>query len=146
MQGNVFPCFPMVLSEPLSFTATASLRSLILLPYFTCIAHMDHSFLPSCLSLSLSLSGSSRLTLVVKNPPANAGDIRDLSSSPESGRSPTGGNGNPLQFSCLEKPMDRGAWQATVHRVAKSQMRLKQFSTEGRHPTITLTTIPGGCF
>ena len=53
---------------------------------------------------------SSRLTLAVKNPPANAGDIRDLSSSPESGRSPRGGNGNPLQYSCLENPMDGGAW------------------------------------
>ena len=89
---------------------------------------------------------ASQVALVVKNPPANAGDIRDLSSSPESGRSPRGGNGNPLQYSCLEKPMDRGAWQATVHRIEKSQIQLKQFSTEGQHPTITLTTIPVGCF
>jgi len=59
--------------------------------------------------------------LVVKNPPANAGDIRDVGSIPELGRSPGGGHGNPLQYSCLENPMDRGAWQATVHRVAKSQ-------------------------
>ena len=103
---------------------------------------------PPALALASNYVGcrSSRLTLAVKNPPANAGDIRDLSSSPESGRSPRGGNGNPLQYSCLEKPLDRGAWQATVHRVAKSQMQLKQFSTEGRHPTITFTTIPVGCF
>ena len=60
------------------------------------------------------------VTLVVKNPPANAGDIRDAGSIPESGRSPGGGHGNPLQYSCLENPMDRGAWQAIVHRVAKS--------------------------
>ena len=53
---------------------------------------------------------------VVKNPPANAGDT---SSIPRSGRSPGGGNGNPLQYSCLENSMDRGAWQATVHGVAK---------------------------
>ena len=57
---------------------------------------------------------------VVKNLPANAGDIRDMGSIPESGRSPGKGHGNSLQYSCLENPMDRGAWLATVHRVAKS--------------------------
>ena len=50
-----------------------------------------------------------QLTLVVKNPPANVGDLRVAGSIPESGRSPEGGNGNPLQYSCLENPMDRGA-------------------------------------
>ena len=60
------------------------------------------------------------MVLVVKNPPANAGDGRDVGLIPGSGRSPGGGNGNLLQYSCLENPMDRGAWQATVHRVAKS--------------------------
>ena len=69
--------------------------------------------------------GASQVMLVVKNPPTIAGDIRDVGSIPGSGRSPGGGHGNPLQFSCLENPMDRGAWQATVHRVAKSQTRLK---------------------
>ena len=54
---------------------------------------------------------------VVKNLPANAGDIRDTGLIPRSGRYPRGGNGNPFQYSCLENPMDRGAWQATVHRV-----------------------------
>ena len=49
----------------------------------------------------------------------NAGDTEDVSLDPESGRSPGGGNGNPLQYSCLENPMDRGAWQATVHGVAR---------------------------
>ena len=58
--------------------------------------------------------------LVVKNLPASAGDIRDSGSVPGLGRSPGGGNGNPLQCSCLENPMDRGAWRATVHGVAKS--------------------------
>jgi len=58
---------------------------------------------------------------VVKNLLANAGDIRDTVSIPGFGRSPGGGNGYPLQYSCLENPMDRGAWQATVHGVAKSQ-------------------------
>ena len=57
---------------------------------------------------------------MVKNPPVNAGDMRDLGSIPGSGRSPGGGNGNPLQYSCLENPMDRGAWWATVHGVAES--------------------------
>ena len=57
--------------------------------------------------------------LVVKNPPFNAGDIRDVGLIPESGRSPVGGNGNTLQYSCLGHPMDRGAWQAIVHGVAK---------------------------
>ena len=63
---------------------------------------------------------------VVKNLPANAGDIRDTGLIPGSGRSPRGGNGNPFQYSCLENPMDRGAWQVTVHRVAKSRTRRKR--------------------
>ena len=61
---------------------------------------------------------------VVKNPPTNAGATGDAGSIPGSGRSPGGGNGNPLQYSCLENPMDRGVWQATVLRVAKSRTRL----------------------
>ena len=56
---------------------------------------------------------------MVQNLPAKAGDIRDLGSVPGSGRSPGGGHGNPLQYSCLEDSMDRGAWQAMVHRVNK---------------------------
>ena len=58
---------------------------------------------------------------MVKNPSANAGDIRDMGSIPGLGRSPGGRHGNPLQCSCLENPMDRGAWQASVHGVAESQ-------------------------
>ena len=58
---------------------------------------------------------------VVKNPPANAGDTGDMGSIPGLGRSPGRGNGNPLQYSCLGNLMDRGAWQATVHGVAKSR-------------------------
>ena len=57
--------------------------------------------------------------LEIKNLPANAGDTRDAGSVPESGRSPAVGNGNPLQYTCLENPMDRGACQATVHGVTK---------------------------
>ena len=60
---------------------------------------------------------------MVKNLPANAGDVVSISGL---GRSPGGVHGNPLQYSCLEKPMDRGAWLATVYRVAKSQTQLKQ--------------------
>ena len=62
--------------------------------------------------------------LEIKNLPANAGDTRDAGSVPESGRSPAVGNGNPLQYTCLENPMDRGAWQATVYGVTKSWTRL----------------------
>ena len=61
------------------------------------------------------------MALVVKNPPANAGELRVAGSIPGSRRSPEGGNVNPLQYSCLESPMDREAWRATVHGVAKSQ-------------------------
>ena len=66
---------------------------------------------------------------VVKNLSANAGDAGGVGLIPGSGRSPGGGKGNPLQNSCLENPMDRGAWWATVHSVAKSWTWLKQLST-----------------
>ena len=72
-----------------------------------------------------SLEENAQVALVVKNLPANAGDVRDTGSIPGSGRSPGGGHGNPLQYSCLENPMDREAWWATVHRVTQSWTRLK---------------------
>ena len=65
---------------------------------------------------------------MVKNLPANAGDARDAGSIPGSGRFPGEGNDNPLQFSCLENSMDRGACQATVHGVAKSQTQLSELT------------------
>ena len=65
------------------------------------------------------------VALVVKNLAVNAGDAGDTSLIPGLGRSPGGGNGNPLWFLYLENPMDRGAWQATVHGVTKSQTQLK---------------------
>ena len=65
---------------------------------------------------------------MIKNPPANVGDIGDRSLTLDSGRSPRVGLGNPLQYFGLENPMDRGPWQATVHRVAKSQTWLKRIS------------------
>ena len=61
------------------------------------------------------------MILVVRNPPANAGDIRDLGLIPGLGRSPGEGNGNPLQYSCLENSVDRGAWWAAVHSVTRSR-------------------------
>ena len=61
---------------------------------------------------------------MANNPPVNSGEVRDAGSIPGSGRSPKGGHGNPLQYSCLENPMDRGAWQATVYGVAKSWTQL----------------------
>ena len=83
---------------------------------------------------------------MVKNPPASAGDITDTSSIPGSGRSPGGGHGNPLQYSCLENPMDKGAWQATVHGVAKNQTGLKQLSTHACRAHLFFFFIFAFCF
>jgi len=63
---------------------------------------------------------ASQVALVIKNPPANVGDLRDVSSIPGLGRSLGEKNGYPLQYSCLENPLDREAWQAIVHSFAKS--------------------------
>ena len=79
--------------------------------------HISWMFL--CLHLKLA-SWSSQMGLVVKNLPAIAGDARDSGSIPGSGRCPGGGHGSPLQYFCLENPMDRGAWWATVHGVTES--------------------------
>ena len=68
------------------------------------------------------------MVLVVENLPANAGDMRDEGSIPGSGRSSGGGHGNPLQYSCLENPMDRGPWWAAVHWITKSETQWKQLS------------------
>ena len=68
---------------------------------------------------------ASQMALVVKNPPANEGDIRHKGSIPGLERLPEGRHGNPFQYSCLENPMDRGAWRATIHGVAKSCTKLK---------------------
>ena len=66
------------------------------------------------------------MSLVVRKTSANTGDIRDTGSIPELGRSSGGGNGNPIQYFCLENPKDRGAWQVTVHGVAQSRTRLSR--------------------
>ena len=72
------------------------------------------------INTNINIKWASQVVLVIKNLPVNAGDIRDVFHL-WMGRSPGGRHGNPLQYSCLETPMDRGAWQATVHRVPKSQ-------------------------
>ena len=77
--------------------------------------------LPICFSVR-----ASQVSLVVKNPPASAGDVRDVGSVPGSGRSPGGGNSSPLLYSCLENPRHRGAWWATVCEVTKNRIWLKQ--------------------
>ena len=69
---------------------------------------------------------------MVMNPSVNAGDARDESLIPGSGRSPGGGHGNPLQYSCLKNPTDRGAWWAMIHRVTKSRTQLKGLSMHPR--------------
>ena len=72
---------------------------------------------------------ATQVALVVKNLPANAGNIRGRGTIPGSGRCPGGGHGNSLQYSCLENPMGRGAWWAAFHSITKSQTWLKRLST-----------------
>ena len=74
---------------------------------------------------------ASQVALVVKNPPATVGDVIDVGSIPGSGRCPGGGHGNPLQYSFLENLMHRGAWQATVHGIAKRLNRSNLACTHG---------------
>ena len=94
---------------------------------------LDHRTTKEVLTISLLLflpfpifdKWTSQVVLVVKNPLANAGDLRDAGSTPGSGRSPEGRNGTTLQDSCLENPMNRGTWRAPVHRVAQSQTNIE---------------------
>ena len=88
---------------------------------------------PAYLTFMQSTSWASQVALVVKNPSANAGDIRDEDSIPGSGRYPGGGHGNPLQYSCLKNPMDWGVCWATVYRVAKSWTQLKLLTHTHTH-------------
>ena len=78
--------------------------------------------------------------LVVKNVSAYAGDTRDTGSVPGLARSSGGGNGNPLQYSCLENPMDRGAWRATAHGVTKSQTQLSDWAPKQKTQKIIINT------
>ena len=75
--------------------------------------------------LTVLRTRASQVVLVVKNLPAKAGDVKHVSWIPGSGRPPGGERGNPLQYSWLENPTDRGGWQAMVHRVSKNQTQLK---------------------
>ena len=84
----------------------------------------------SHLRVYIYICRASQAVLVVKNLSASAGDAGDPAPIPELGRSPGEGNSNPLQDSCLENPMDRGAWWTIVHGVAKTRARLKGLSTE----------------
>ena len=79
---------------------------------------------------------------MVKNLPLNARDTRDLGSISGSGRSPGGGHGNPLHYPCLENPMDRGAWRATVHKVAKSQTQLSTVEYTVSHFELDVYHLP----
>ena len=83
-----------------------------------CLSYLESFFPPS-----LCLCRASQVALVVKNSPANAGDIRDMGSIPGLERSPAGGHGNSLRYSYLENATDKGALKATVHRNAKSQIK-----------------------
>ena len=94
---------------------------------YNCVS-LDRIYPPSTCS-PLSSLGLSQVGIMVKNLLANAGDVRDASSTPGSGRSPGGGNGNLLQYSCLENSHGQRSLMAAVHGVAKSQIRLKQLST-----------------
>ena len=93
------------------------------------VAVMSYSNLFNNLISPTHLVWASQVALVVKNSPADAGDIRDVGMIPGLGRSPGEGHGNLPQYSFMENPKDRGASWATVHRVAKSQTQLKQLST-----------------
>ena len=84
--------------------------------------------------------------LTVKKPPANAEDIRDTGSIPGLGRSPGEGHGNPLQYSCLENPMDRGAWGATVHRVILAGKKIVLLHPDIRCLTIIMFCLKFGLF
>ena len=92
--------------------------------------------------MNLYTQRTSQVVLVVKNLSVNAGDVRDAGSIPGSGRSPRGGNGNPFQYSCLENPMDIGAWWAILLRVTQSQTQLMWFSTHTHRKTIIKSQKP----
>ena len=83
--------------------------------------------------------GELLVALVVKTPPSNPGDVRDAALIPGSGRSREGGPGDPLQYSCLENSVDRGAWWTTVHSVTQSQTQLKQLSM---HTDVSYLDLP----
>ena len=122
-------------SQPRNWTGVSCIAG----GFFTnwAMRDLDTSNFPSlCLGSlywsPLRVRRASQVALVVKNRHVNAGDARDVGSVPGLGRSPGEGNGNPLQYSCLENPMDRGAWWAMACRVTKSWKHLKRLSTHAR--------------
>ena len=82
--------------------------------------------------LPIFCNGASQVALMVKKLPTNAGGARDVGSIPGSRRAPGVGNGNPLQYACLENSMNRGAWRATVHRITQSWTQLKRLSKHAK--------------
>ena len=107
-------------------------------PYTVILGHLSFS------GVSFTQIAAVTPVLVVKNPPGNAGDIRDAGSILGLGRSPGGGHSNPYQYSYLENSMDRGAWRATVHGATKSQTRLSG-PVHTRTHTHTHTPLEYGC-
>ena len=101
---------------------------IVVLIFISLIMHLWASF-----HVFVTYLWASQVVLVVQNPRANAGDIRDTGSAPGSGRFPGGWHGNPVQYSCLENFMNSGAWWATVHRVVNSWTQLKRLSTHAYH-------------
>ena len=126
------PPLPLSLSLSLSHTHT----------HFTHVKmhRPTHSEEPLYLFESNAAATASQVALEVKNPPANAGDISDVGSIPGSGKTPGGGNGKPLQNSCLENPTDKWAWWAAVHGVAKNHTQLKLNWTH-MHPAAILKLL-----
>ena len=132
----------------LSFSGRDQSSCVLLNAHYVLGLGLDVLYSPFLLALTITqqvgtifISWTSQVALVVKNPPGNAGDIRDTGSIPGSGRSPGGGPSNPLQYFCLENPKDRGTWWATVHGVAKSQTQMKQLNTHTHTHTHTCTHI-----
>ena len=99
-----------------------------------CHQSLNHHYFSLGMWVSQGCHGASQVVLVVKNPPANAEDVRDMGLVSGLGRSPGGWHGNLLQYSCLENPMDKGASWAAVHRITKIQTRLKRLSTNSGLP------------
>ena len=128
--GNYAPCSGDTESSQWTTRALASVSFSLHFSLFHLLGtiHLRTSILKSCSGVSVG-----------KESACNAGDTGDKGSTPGSGRYPRGGNGNPLQYSCLENPMDRGAWSATALGVAKIQTWLKRLSTHTHTHTHTHT-------
>ena len=111
-------------------TCSNAMRIAMILGYYTFILHwIDIGTFDRRCQFTDQAFIKHVVALVAKNPPASAGDKREVGLIPGSGRFPGGGHGNPLQYSCLEKSTDRGAWRTAVHRVSKSWTQLKWLNT-----------------